>query len=157
MNDIAQEMLTTFSDDPDLLKKVIAGDESWVYGYDSETKAQSCQWKRPKEPRPKKARQVRSSVKVLLTVFFDCNGVEHHEILPQCRTVNKEYYVENMHRLRDAIRQKRTELWKNHGFCTMMTQQFLAKNKTLIMPQPRYSPDLAPAGLFTFPKLKTPM
>ena len=39
--DIAQEMLTTFSDDSDLLKKVITGDKSWVYGYDIETKAQS--------------------------------------------------------------------------------------------------------------------
>ena len=27
--DIAQEMLTTFNDDPDLLKKVITGDESF--------------------------------------------------------------------------------------------------------------------------------
>ena len=40
---------TTFSDDPDLLKKVITGDESWVYGYDIETKAQSFQWKCPEE------------------------------------------------------------------------------------------------------------
>ena len=38
--DIAQEMLTTFNDNPDLLKKVVAGDEQWVYGYDIETKAQ---------------------------------------------------------------------------------------------------------------------
>ena len=68
-------MLTMFNDDPDLLKKVIAGDESWVYGYDIETKAQSSQWKRPEEPRPKKARQVRSNVRVLLSVFFDCNSV----------------------------------------------------------------------------------
>ena len=30
--DIAQEMLTTFDNGPDLLKKVITGDESWVYG-----------------------------------------------------------------------------------------------------------------------------
>ena len=41
--DIAQEMLTTFNGDSDLLKKVISGDESWVYGYDIETKAQSSQ------------------------------------------------------------------------------------------------------------------
>ena len=40
--DIVQEMLTTFND-PGLLKKVITGDESWVYGYDIETKGQSCQ------------------------------------------------------------------------------------------------------------------
>ena len=31
--DIAEEMLMTFNDDPDLLKKVITGDESWVYDY----------------------------------------------------------------------------------------------------------------------------
>ena len=35
---IAQEMLTKFNDDLDLLKKVIPGDESWVYGYDIEIK-----------------------------------------------------------------------------------------------------------------------
>ena len=52
--DIAQEMLTTFNNNPDLLKKDITSDESWVYGYDVETKAQSSQWKRPEEPRPKK-------------------------------------------------------------------------------------------------------
>ena len=50
---IAQEMLTMFNNEPDLLKKVITGDESWLFGYDIETKAQSSQWKRPK-----KARQV---------------------------------------------------------------------------------------------------
>ena len=38
---IAHEMLTTFNDDPDLLKRVITSDEAWVYGYDIETKAQS--------------------------------------------------------------------------------------------------------------------
>ena len=67
--DIAQEMLTTFSDDPYLLIKVIAGNESWVYGYDIETKAQSSQWKHLKKPRLKEARQVRSYVKVLLTLY----------------------------------------------------------------------------------------
>ena len=29
--DIAREMLTTFNDDPDLLKKVITGDKSLAY------------------------------------------------------------------------------------------------------------------------------
>ena len=37
--DIAQEILATFNNDPDLLKKVITRDESWVYGYDIITKA----------------------------------------------------------------------------------------------------------------------
>ncbi|KYN11406.1 hypothetical protein ALC57_16419 [Trachymyrmex cornetzi] len=34
---------------------------------------------------------------------------------------------------------------------------FLAKNNTVIMPQPPYSPDLAPCDFFLFPKLKRPM
>ncbi|UYV84431.1 hypothetical protein LAZ67_X002145 [Cordylochernes scorpioides] len=83
---IANENLDSVRDDPNLLLRVITGDEAWVYGYDVETKAQSSQWKLPHEPRPKKARQVRSNVKVLLTVFFDCRGVVHHEFLPQGRT-----------------------------------------------------------------------
>ncbi|UYV61748.1 K02A2.6-like [Cordylochernes scorpioides] len=109
---IANEMLDSVRDDPNLLQRVITGDEAWVYGYDVEIKAQSSQWKLPYEPRPKKARQVRSNVKVLLTVFFDCRGVVHHELLPQGRTVNKEYYLQVMRNLRKAIRLKRPDLWK---------------------------------------------
>ena len=35
---MAQEMLNDVNDDPDLLERVITGDESWVYGYYVETK-----------------------------------------------------------------------------------------------------------------------
>ena len=86
-----------FNDDPELLRKVIIGNESWVYAYDIETKAQSSQWKRPEQPRQKKST---SNVKVLLTVFLNYNGVVHHEFLPQDHTVNKKYFFEVMRRLR---------------------------------------------------------
>ena len=55
---IAQEILTNFNDNPDLLKEIITGDESWMYDYNFETKAQLCQWKRPEESRPKKIRHI---------------------------------------------------------------------------------------------------
>ncbi|XP_078050780.1 histone-lysine N-methyltransferase SETMAR-like [Augochlora pura] len=109
-------MLNDVSGDPDLLKRVTTSDESWVYGHDVETKAQSSQWKSPGEPRPKKARQVCSNVKVLLTVFFDYHGVVHRVFLPQGRTVNKEYYLEVMRRLRESIRKKRPEVWKENSW-----------------------------------------
>lgn len=41
-------------DDEDVLKEVITDDESWVNGYDRETKQQSTQRKYPSESRPKK-------------------------------------------------------------------------------------------------------
>ncbi|UYV76633.1 hypothetical protein LAZ67_14001537 [Cordylochernes scorpioides] len=164
---IANEMLDSVRDDPNFLQRVITGDEAWVYGYDVETKAQSSQWKLPHEPRPKKARQDRSNVKVLLTVFFDCRGVVHHEFLPQGRTVNKEYYLQVMRNLREAIRQKRPDLWKNKNWflhhdnapahTSLLVRDFLAQKHTLMMPQPPYSPDLAPCDFFLFPKLKRPM
>ena len=38
---------------------------------------------------------------------------------------------------------------------SMLVREFLAQNKTVITPQPPYSPDLAPSDFFLFPKLKT--
>ena len=73
------------------------------------------------EPRPKKALQVQLNVKLLPTVFFDCNGVMHHEFLRQGRTVNKEYCLEVRRRLRKGIRQKCAEF--NHEFCTLVMHQ----------------------------------
>ena len=40
---------------------------------------------------------------------------------------------------------------------SMLVHEFLAKNKTVIMPQPPFSPNLDPAYSIFFPKLKTPM
>ena len=39
----------------------------------------------------------------------------------------------------------------------MLVGEFLAKSKTVIIPQPPHSQNLAPADFFLFPKLKTPM
>jgi len=41
--------------DPQILSKVVAGDETWCYGYDPETKRASSQWKTLNSPKPKKA------------------------------------------------------------------------------------------------------
>ena len=69
--EICKDMLDCASHDPEFMKTIITGDETWVYGYDPETKFQSSQWKHPESSRPKKARQVRSKVKVMmLTCFF---------------------------------------------------------------------------------------
>jgi transposase len=36
-----------------------------------------------------------------------------------------------------------------------LVHNFLAKNETTVVPQPPYSPDLAPADFFLFPKLNS--
>ena len=68
---ICQELRQRALDDPSFISKFITGDESWVYGYDPETKQQTSQWNSPGSPRPMKARQGRSATKSMLILFFD--------------------------------------------------------------------------------------
>ena len=42
----------------------------------------------------------------MMTVFFDFRDVVHYEFLPPRPTVNKEYYLSVIRRLREAIRRK---------------------------------------------------
>lgn len=162
---ISQELLDRASTDKNYIKTIITGDETWVYGYDIETKAQSSQWIGKMSPRPKKARMSRSNLKLMLIIFFDYRGVVHHEFVPQGQTVNKEFYVQVLRRLREDVRRKRPELWKNKSWVlhhnnapshsSLLVSQFLAGNEIAVLPHPPYSPDLAPADFFLFPKLKT--
>ena len=68
---VCQDIIERLEDDPDLLGRVITGDESWIFEYDTETKWQSRQWKSQASPRPKKARMLKAKVKVMLIAFFD--------------------------------------------------------------------------------------
>ena len=89
--------------------KNITEDETCVYGYHVQTKVQSSQWVSKNVAATKKihAKCVHTS-KVMLTVFLDSEGVVHYEFLPQGRTVNKEYYLEVMQSLLEAVRKKKT-------------------------------------------------
>ncbi|UYV75225.1 hypothetical protein LAZ67_12002981, partial [Cordylochernes scorpioides] len=104
------------TDDPELLKRVITGDETWIYGFDSETTQQASEWRFKNEPRPKKARKAPSKVKVILTVFFDYQGIVHHEFQQQGSTITADSYLGVLRRLREAIREKRPELWRSKSW-----------------------------------------
>ena len=44
-------------------------------------------------------------------MVFDWENVIHHEYVPLGQTINREYYVNVLHWLRDTIRQKWLPLW----------------------------------------------
>jgi hypothetical protein len=50
--------LNVYYNDPQILSRVVTGDETWCCGYNPETKQAWSQWKTPNSPKPKKARQV---------------------------------------------------------------------------------------------------
>jgi hypothetical protein len=59
----------------------------------------------------------------MLTGFIlDSEGVLHHELLPQGRTVMKEYYLEVVRHLREAIRRKKGPMLGGQtDGCSMLT------------------------------------
>lgn len=162
--EICQDLRQRVANDPSFLAKIVTGDETWVYSYDPETKQQSSQWKSPSSPRLKKARQSRSSKKIMLIIFFDSHGIVHQEFVPQGQTVNKVFYCEVLRRLREKMRKKRQNLWRagdwilhdDNAPChrALVVREFLAQHKMSTLPHPPYSPDLAPADFFLFPKMK---
>jgi len=108
--EVLQDMLDSANSDLEFLSIVATGDELCVYGYDQEIKAHSSQWRHSPSPGPKKVRQVRNNVRVMLTIFFDSCGVVHHEYAPQGQNINKEYYLEVLCCLCDAVQRKRLDL-----------------------------------------------
>ncbi|KAL7726506.1 hypothetical protein ACLKA6_001128 [Drosophila palustris] len=142
-------MLERVSSDPTFIERIITGDETWVFEYDMQTSQQSSEWRAKNEPKPKKPRKIKSKIKVMLTVFFDIRGVVHSQFLPEGQTVNKEYYLGVMRRLRENVRRKRPDLWRNNSWILHIMQN--------IIEQPPYSPDMAPCDFFLFPKLKLPL
>ena len=108
-----------------LLKRLITGDESWIFKYNSETKRQSLQWKSPTSLKPKKARMSKSQIMVMLIAFFDGRGIVHAEFLPQGQTVKQNIYRDFLRRLMRSVREKRRQTSeKNHGcFTTTMLRR----------------------------------
>ena len=66
----SREMVELINSDPVVLDALVTCDESWIYCYDPETKRQISQWKHAGSPRPKKARQSKSTHKILMIPFF---------------------------------------------------------------------------------------
>jgi hypothetical protein len=67
---VCKELKQPARDDSSFISDITTGDETWVYGYDPETKQQSSQWKSLNSPLSKKACQGGSIVKAVLILFF---------------------------------------------------------------------------------------
>jgi len=101
----------------------------------------------------------------MLVVFFEWKGIAFNEFVPRGQMLNKQLYQEVLARLRDSVRSKRPELWENQtwmlhhdsapGHALLLICSYLAKHQTSVVPHPLYSPILAPADFFLFPKLQT--
>jgi len=72
------------------------------------------------------------------------------------QTVNQKYYIEVLMKLKERVRKKRPDLWKNNAPAhnAFSVKQFLADKRILILEQLPHLPDLAFCEFYLFPKLK---
>ena len=147
-----------------VLDALVTCDESWIYCYDPETKKQSSQWKHAGSPRPKKARQSKSTHKPLMIPFFDSTGMIYMHWVPTEQTINKEYHVEVLREFRMRFRRKKPALFKSGQWHfhqdkapvhnSNLVTDYLTKMDIKTVPHLPYTLDLAPCDLWLFPKLK---
>ena len=155
----SREMVEQINPDPAVLDALVTCDESWISSYDPETK-----WKHAGSPRPKKARQSKSTHKLLMIPFFDSTSMICMHWVPTGQTVNKEFYVEVLREFSKRFYQKRpalfkSGLWHFHQdnapvLNSILVTDYLIKMGIKIVPHPPYSPDLAPCDFCLFTKLK---
>mgnify|MGYP003546937451 CR=1 FL=1 len=147
--------------------RIVTVDETWLPFYLPETKEQSRQWCRPGDRPPLKAKTVPSAGKVMVTVFWDCDGIIHIDYLPKGVTINSAYYTNLLDKdLRKALKNKRRGKLSSipllqqdnaRPHTAKLTVSTVQRLGWTLLPHPPYSPDLAPSDYHLFSALKKPL
>ena len=99
----------------------------------------------------------------MVIALFDSQGMVYTNYMPRGKTVNAAFILESLRRFLKTFKAKRPEIaageWFLHWDNTPVhaaksVRDFLTKNNIQLLDHPPYSPDLAPADFFLFPKLK---
>ena len=108
------------------------------------------------ETETSKTREVKRETTFI--VFFDVQGIVHQKFVPPGQTVNQEFYLEVLRRLRKNVRRKCPELWRSGSLflhhdnapphTALSVTWYLASLGWTVVPHPPYSPDLAPCDSF---------
>ena len=69
------ELLEYCHSDKTFLQQIVTGDETWVYGFQPESKRASMEWRHPTSLHSMKFKSQQSAGKVMVTVFWDSVGV----------------------------------------------------------------------------------
>ncbi|UYV63135.1 hypothetical protein LAZ67_2003260 [Cordylochernes scorpioides] len=105
--EVAKKMLEMVEENSNWKEKFVTMDETWAHHFTPESKQQSMQWRHSGSPPPKKAKTVRSAGKVMLSVFWDSEGVLLLDFLNKGQTITGNYYANLVKQLREAIKEIR--------------------------------------------------
>ena len=78
-------------------------DETWIYSYTPKAKRHSAEWTEKGGNRPKRPKTQMSADKVFASVFWDAHDIVFIDYLEKGRTINSEYYMALLMRLKEEI------------------------------------------------------
>ena len=143
------------------LKRMVTGDEKWIT-YDNNVRKRS--WSKPGEASRTVAKPVLTPRKVMLSVWWDCKGIVHRELLEHGQTINSTLYCQQPMWLKHAIKKKRPESINKKGVVfhrdnarphiSLVPRQKLKELGWEVLMHPLYSPDLVPSDYHLFRSLK---
>ncbi|VVC30058.1 Hypothetical protein CINCED_3A008311 [Cinara cedri] len=93
---VCSDFLEKLKEDPGLMKNIITCDKTWIFQYDVKQSDNRCIGRHLNSPRIKKARISKSKFKAML--------------------IDQIYYLSILATLRERVRKKRPELWKNSSW-----------------------------------------
>ncbi|KAM8702325.1 hypothetical protein ACLKA7_004989 [Drosophila subpalustris] len=147
----------------EFLRRYITMDETWIHHFTPESNRQSAEWHAAGESRPKRPKSQQLAGKVMASVFWDAHGIIFIDYLQKGQTINSDYYMALLERLKDEIAKKRPHMAKkkvlfhqDNAPChkSMKTMAKLNELGFELLPHPPYSPDLAPSDYWLFADLK---
>ncbi len=147
-----------------VFRNVVTMDKSWIYIWDPTMRNQSKEWLRLGEPVPQIPRKTIATAKVMLVSFFDCTGMVYYEFVQRPQTVNQQTFRAIFRRF-DAAHHRRRPHSTVRGRHFLHLDNTPSHNATLTLalidqlgwtrlPQPAYSPDLAPSDFWLCHRLK---
>ena len=162
--ELAEEFVRRAGTNPGaFLGSIVTMDKSAVSFHTPESKEQSKQWLPKGQSGPIKAKVHTTRKKQMVMAFFDAEGPIYHHYVATGTKVNGDYIIEVMANFLKIFKRKRplkaSKKWILHWdnapvHTSTAVQDFLDAKRVVTLPHAPYSPDLAPADFWFFPKIK---
>ena len=155
-----EELLENCNQDPSGFSgRIVTKGETWIHYYDSLSQQEAKIWKKPNEKTPTRPRVTPSAIKIIVTIFWHCQGVLLVDFLPRGTTIDDPYYASLLHQVCSFIQEKRLEKLR-HGVLRLLnntpvyksniTQSAIQYTGFTELNHPGYTPDLAPSDYHLF-------
>ena len=144
------------------LYRIVTGDEKWCLYVNMK---QRKEWVASGETPNPRVKQDLHPKKTMICVWWDWEGLVHWEMLEKNKTVEKNLYIAQLHRVNEAIQQKRPDrqgqvilLHDNaRPHVANIVKAALQELDWEVLQHPPYSPDLAPTDYHLFRSLSNQM